>query len=171
MNKIVWQNIGRFILLMLVQLLVLNYINIGGYIMPMLYVLFVLMLPTDTPRVAMLFIAFGTGLLMDVMNNMLGFHALACIVVVMLRILFADRILTRGEPIAISTPSVYSVSPQYFIAYLLLLTTAFYLVFFFTELFGFRSLGGLLVATVGSSIVTSLLAILYQLIFIKREEI
>lgn len=169
MNRLVWRIIGRFVLLMALQLLVLNHVYLGGFIMPMLYVLFILMLPTGMSRVPLLLIAFGTGLLVDVMNNMLGFHALACTVVAMLRILFADRILTRNEPIVIATPSIFSVTPQYFISYLILLLAAFYLVFYTVELFGFRSFGGVLLATVCSTLATALLAVLYQLIFIKKE--
>ena len=139
--------------------------------MPMLYVLFILMLPTDTGRIPMLLIAFGTGLLVDVMNNMLGFHALACTVVAMLRILFANRILTRGEPVSIEIPGIYSVTPQYFISYLMLMFGAFYLVFFTVELFGFRGFGSILLSTVASTLVTTLLAVLYQYIFLKKETI
>lgn len=169
MNRTVWRIIGRFALLMALQLLVLNYVYLGGYVMPMLYVLFILMLPTGMKRIPLLLIAFGTGLLVDVMGNMLGFHALACTVVAMLRILFADRILTRGEPVTIDTPGIYSVTPQYFISYLMLMLAAFYLVFFTLELFGFRSFGGVLLATVASTLVTTLLAVLYQYIFLKKE--
>ena len=117
----------------------------------------------------MLLIAFATGLVVDVSGNMLGFHALACTVVAMLRILFADRILTRREPIVVETPSIHSVTPQYFISYLVLLLAAFYLVFFTVELFGFRSIGAVLTATVGSTLATTLLAVLYQFIFTKKE--
>lgn len=170
MNKTVWRNIGRFALLMLTQLLVLNYVYLGGYIMPMIYVLFILMLPTDTGRVPLLLIAFGTGLIVDIMAGMLGFHTLACTVVAMLRIWFANRILTRGEPVTITTPSIYSVTPQYFIAYLMLMLAAFYLVFYTAELWGFRGFGGVMLATLLSTIVTTLLAVLYQIVFVKKEE-
>ena len=169
MNKLIWRNIGRFALLMLIQILVLNHVYLGGYIMPMLYLLFILMLPTDTGRIPMLLIPFGTGLIMDIMSNMLGFHALACTVVAMLRILFADRILTRSEPVVISTPSIYSVTPQYFISYLLLMFASFYLIFFTAELFGFRGFWSVIVATVCSTLATTALAVLYQFIFFKKE--
>ena len=88
----------------------------------------------------------------------------------MMRITFADRILTRGENVTIETPSVFSVTPQYFISYLLLLTGAFYLVFYSVELFSFRGLGEVLLATVCSTVVTSLLVILYQYAFVRRKE-
>ncbi|MBO4587055.1 MAG: hypothetical protein J5677_04480 [Bacteroidales bacterium] len=171
MSKRVWRNIGRFALLMALQLLVLNHVYLGGFVMPMLYVLFILMLPTGMKRIPLLLIAFGTGLLVDVMNNMLGFHALACTVVAMMRILFADRILTRGEPVVVETPGIYSVTPQYFISYLMLMLGAFFLVFYTVELFGFRSFGGVLLATICSTVVTTLMAVLYQYIFLKKETI
>lgn len=170
MNNLVWRNIGRFVLLALVQLLVLNNVYLGGYVMPMLYVLFILMLPTSTGRIPMLLIAFGTGLLMDIMAGALGFHALACTVVAIMRILFADRILTRGENVAIANPGIYSVTPQYFISYLMLMLGIFYLLFYLLEIFSFRGFGGVLLATVCSTLVTTLLAVLYQWVFLKREE-
>ncbi len=171
MNMRIWRIIGRFVLLMAIQLVVLNHVYLGGYVMPMLYVLFVLMLPTDMGRIPMLLTAFGTGFLVDVMNNMLGFHALACTLLAMMRILFADRILTRGEPVTIEVPSIYTVTPQYFISYLMLMLGMFYLVFFTVELFGFRSFGGVILATVASTVVTTLMAVLYQYIFLRKETV
>ena len=170
MNKLVWRNIGRFLLLVLFQLLVLNNVWMGGYVMRMLYVLFILMLPTGMNRSLMLAVAFVTGLTVDAMNNMLGFHALACTAVAMMRILFTDRILTRGEPVEIAIPGIRSVTPPYYLSYLMLMLAAFYLVFFTTELFGFRGFGDVLLATICSTVVTTLLAVLYQLIFTSRKE-
>ena len=121
MNRKNWRIVGRFALLILIQLLVLNNVPLNAY-MPRLYLylLAILMLPTDMKRIPMLLTAFGTGLLMDIMDTSpLGFQALACSIVAMMRILFVDRILTRGESAVISTPSIYSVSLQYFISYLL----------------------------------------------------
>ena len=170
MNNLVLRNIGRFVLLMLLQLLVLNYVYLGGYVMPMLYVLFILMLPTSTGRVPMLLIASSTGLIIDIMAGTLGFQTLACTVVAMVRILFADRILTRGENIVVPIPSLRSVTPQYYVSYLLLMYSIFYLVLFTAELFSFRGLGGVLLATLASTLVSTLLAVLYQLHFVKKEE-
>lgn len=170
MNKQVWRNIGRFVLLMAFQLLVLNNVYLGGYVLPMIFVLFILMLPTGMRRIPLLLIAFGTGLTMDLMSNVLGFHALACTVVAMMRIWYADRILTRGEPVTITTPSVRSVTPQYFISYLLLMYASYYIVYFTSELFGSRGLGDMLLATLLSTLASTLLAVLYQLLFLKKKD-
>ena len=170
MSKLVWQNIGRFLLLVLFQVLVLNNVYLGGYILPMLYVLFILMLPTGMNRVLLLVTAFVTGALVDILTNHCGFHAFACVTVGMLRIWFADRILTRGEPVQVQTPSIYSVTPQYFITYLMLMLGAFYLIYFTVELWGFRGFGDVLLATLLSTIVTTLLAVLYQVAFQRGKE-
>ena len=155
-------------LLMAIQLLVLNYVYLGGYVMPMVYVLFILMLPTGMKRIPLLLVAFGTGLLVDVMNNMLGFHAIACTVLAMLRILFADRVLTRGEDNVVEHPSIFSVTPQYFISYLLLMLSIFYFIFFVAEMWGFRSFGGILLAVVCSTVVSALIMVLYLWVFLKK---
>ena len=47
---------------------------------------------------------------------------------------------------------------------------AFYLVFYTTELFGFRGFGGVLLATLCSTLVTTLLAVIYQALLLKKEE-
>ena len=87
-----------------------------------------------------------------------------------MRIWYADRILTRGEPVQIQTPSIYSVTPQYFVSYLLLLLAIFYLLFYTIELWGFRGFGDVLLATLLSTLVTTLLAVLYQIVFLKKKE-
>ena len=69
MSKRIWRIVGRFVLLMALQLLVLNHVYLGGYVMPMLYVLFILMLPTDTGRIPMLLIAFGANIYQKTINN------------------------------------------------------------------------------------------------------
>jgi len=55
----------RFALLVLLQVLVLNNINLGGYIHPYIYILFILLLPVSMNKNLVLFIAFFTGLTVD----------------------------------------------------------------------------------------------------------
>ena len=96
-NNLIIRNIIRFVVLMVLQVVIFNQVSLWGYVLPMLYVLFVLMLPTGMNKIALLLIAFATGLTEDLFCNLLGFHACACTVVALCRILFADKILTRNE--------------------------------------------------------------------------
>lgn len=169
MSKQVWINLGRLVLLMALQLLVINNINMGGYVMPMIYLLFIIMLPTNLKKVPVLLIAFATGLFIDIMSNALGFHALACTVMAMAKIMAGNKILTRGEPVAISTPGLFSVAPVQFITYSLFLLGTFYLVFFIAEMWGFRGFGSMLLATIASTLATTALIVVYQLIFLTKN--
>lgn len=154
---------------MLFQVLVLNNISFGGYAIPFLYVLFILMLPVGIGRVALLLTAFATGLCVDLFSNMMGFHAFSCTLVAFCRILFADRILTRNENIVIDTPSIYSSKPQYFVGYAVLLTLIFYTSYFFIELFDSHSLWRLLLTTILSTLLTATLMLVCQILFIKKK--
>lgn len=46
MTKLVLTNIFRFLLLIVLQILLINYVSFGGYLIPFIYILAVLMLPT-----------------------------------------------------------------------------------------------------------------------------
>lgn len=65
----------RFVVLVLLQVLVLNNMNLGGYIHPYIYLLFILLLPVKMNKNLVLFIAFFTGLTIDYFGNTLGLHA------------------------------------------------------------------------------------------------
>ena len=60
------RNIGRFIVLVLFQVLVLNNIQFSGYVNPFMYVLFILLLPFETPRWLLLLSGFLLGLSVDI---------------------------------------------------------------------------------------------------------
>ena len=167
-SRLVIQNIVRFFALMLVQILILNNVNISGFAIPYLYLLFILMLPTNTGKISMLLLGFVCGLTIDIFSNMLGFHTAACTLVAFCRIIFADRILTRNEAVVIATPSIYSVKPAYFVNYMLVLTAIFFFTFYALELFDSHGFFRLLFSTILSTLLTATLMLLSQLLFIKR---
>ena len=120
MTKLVLSNIFRFVVLIVLQILLLNYVNFGGYVIPFVYILAVLMLPTRVGNIPLLLIAFASGVLVDVFCNIPGFHAFCCTLMAFVRILVGNRMLTRGDPdVIIDVPSVRTVPFQPFALYLL----------------------------------------------------
>jgi len=61
MTKLVLTNIFRFLLLIVLQILLINYVSFGGYLIPFIYILAVLMLPTRLGNIPLLLIAFAAG--------------------------------------------------------------------------------------------------------------
>ena len=98
MTKLVLSNIFRFVVLIVLQILLLNYVNFGGYVIPFVYILAVLMLPTRVGNIPLLLIAFASGVLVDVFCNIPGFHAFCCTLMAFLRILVGNRMLNGPLP-------------------------------------------------------------------------
>ena len=170
MNNLIVRNTLRFLLLMLLQVLVLNQVYLGGFINPFLYVLFILMLPTNTNRMLLLLLAFLSGFCVDIFSNILGFHTMAATTVAFCRILFADRILTRGEQIVIETPSIQSTSFQQIAFYFFVLFFIYNFLYFLLEIFSFRDFWDILLSTTLSTLVVWILALLYQTIFLREKK-
>ena len=85
MLQTVIQNIIRFVVLVLVQVLVLNHVQFLGFVNPYVYVLFILSLPVRTPRWLTLVLSFGLGMAVDAFADTLGLHAFACVLAGFLR--------------------------------------------------------------------------------------
>lgn len=167
---LIFRNIGRWLLLVGLQVVVLDNVYIGGWANPILYVLFILMLPTGMNKNWMVTLAFLTGLTVDVFNNMLGFHAVACTLVAFMRTVFADRILTKDEPITISTPSIHSVRTQQYIGYMALLMGMYNLVYFSLVAFDLGDWWRVMISTVLSTVIDLVLALIYQAILLGNSE-
>ena len=171
MNRpLVFRNIGRFLLLVALQLLVFNNVYLGGYINPCIYLLFIAMLPTNTGKIPMLLIAFFTGLVVDVSTNLPGFHTFACTAVGFLRSIWLDRIIIRDDGEAVETPSIRSGSYQLFALYLFLLLLVFYVIYYSLLIFSFREMPSILLSSLLSAAVTWVLAILYQTLFLRKNK-
>lgn len=160
----------RFIILIAVQVLVLNHVEISGYINPFLYVLFILMLPVRIPRGLLLMIAFATGLLVDLFSNTTGMHAAACVLLAFLRPGWLKVIAPRDGYDAEAVPSVKRFGFQWFIIYSSVMVLVHHVFLFYIEVFRFSEFFSTLMRALASSIVTLLLIIITQYLFTKSEE-
>lgn len=75
MNRLVVTNIFRFIALVLIQVLIMNKVNFYGFLNPYIYILFILLLPFETPGWLLLVLSFSMGLTVDLFSGTLGLHA------------------------------------------------------------------------------------------------
>ena len=85
MTQAIFINILRWVLLLGVQLFVLNNIYLGGSFNPYLYVLIILSLPIELSALAILFIGFFTGFVLDVFSHTLGMHTMALTLLAFMR--------------------------------------------------------------------------------------
>ncbi len=67
----------RFILLLLLQIFVFNRFSLYGFLIPYVYVAFILFLPFNISKTWLLLLGFSTGIIIDIFGNSLGLHAAA----------------------------------------------------------------------------------------------
>lgn len=66
-----------FLLLVVLQEFVFDNINLGGVVNPYIYIMFIIMLPLDTPGWLLLLLGFGTGAAVDFMSGTPGLQAVS----------------------------------------------------------------------------------------------
>jgi len=84
MNKFT-ANFSRFFVLMLLQVFVFNYVQWFGFLNPVVYLLFLILLPLEMPKSVQYLLAFVTGFIMDAFLRTYGIQAFACVLMMFLR--------------------------------------------------------------------------------------
>jgi rod shape-determining protein MreD len=160
------QNIFRFILLVLFQVLVLNNIQFLGYINPYLYILFILALPVQIPRWFLLVLSFFIGMTIDVFSNTIGMHAFATVFIAFFRNGII-KLFTNIEEGNNPTPSFYTFGVSAYVKYVVVMVLIHHATLFMLEAFSFAHFWILSAKILLSSLVTILLILGIQLIKTK----
>lgn len=162
MIRLVLSNLFRFIFLLLIQIVVFNNIGIYNMFNPYVYVLFILLLPLDTPLYLLLGLSFAMGLSVDTFSNTGGMHAAASTLIAFMRPLILLIITPRGGYEHQSVPNLKNMGIQWFLAYSITMVTIHHLVLFQIEVFRINEFLITLTRSILSSIFTLLLILLSQ---------
>ena len=162
------KNIIRFIILILLQVTIFNNIQLSGFINPYLYVLFILLLPFDTPPWLLLVLSFFMGLSIDIFSNTIGIHASACVFMGFLRPYVLNYISVRDNYECNIEQGLYVYGFSWFLKYALILILAHHSFLFVVEVFSFQNFGDTIIRILLSSIFTLILVIISQFIISKK---
>lgn len=152
-----------FIALIFAQIIILNNIELGGYINPYLYVLFILMLPFETNDKLVLALAFVIGFTIDIFSSTLGFHTSAAVFMAFSRKYILKLIQPRGGYEFGTTPSLQHMGLSWYITYAVFLVVLHHLFLFYIESFNFSQFFTTLARVILSSIFTLVLIFIVQL--------
>ena len=159
----------RFFVLLLIQVLLLNNIHFLGYINPYVYIIFILLMPFETPRAMLLIMAFAIGISVDFFSNSLGMHAAATVFAAYFRPGVMSLITSRKEYEPGVEPSIVDLGFQWFFMYALILVGLHHLVLFLLEVFRFSDFFSTLGHSILNTLVTVLFIILSQYIFYRKK--
>ena len=163
-------NIVRFILLVFFQVFILNKLNIAGYLHPYAYILFIILLPFETPAWLRLILGFSLGLTVDLFSGTVGMHAAATTLMAYVRPFALKTISSRKDYEQGMSPGIKDLGLQWFISYSLLLTFIHHSLYFFVEAFILSEIFQIILRIAASTIVSTLIIVLLNLLFVSRSK-
>jgi len=170
MINLVSRNIIRMIFLVIFQVAILNNIQLGGYINPYLYVLFILMLPFETPKWLLLVSAFLMGISVDMFSDTMGIHTAACVFMAYCRPGILSVVSSRQEYEPGIQPTIRDLGFKWFFSYSLILVIIHHILLFYLEVFSFSEFFQTLLRVGFSIIFTMLLLILSQYVMYRPKK-
>lgn len=157
-----------FVALVLAQAFIFNNIQLGGFINPNVYVLFILLLPFSTPGWIILLSAFFLGLSIDIFSQTLGMHAFASVFMAGLRPFTLRIISPREGYIANTTPRIADYGFGWFLRYTLILVLFHHITLFYLEVFTFNGFFRTLLRTILSVTFTVIIVLIEQYLFERK---
>jgi rod shape-determining protein MreD len=168
MIREIYKNIGSFIFLVLLQVLILNNIEFSGFINPYLYILFILLLPFETPKWLLITVSFVLGITIDIFSNTLGMHAFACVAIGYIRPFVLKVFAPREGYDTGMRPGLHSFGMEWMLKYAIIMAFIHHFILFYIETFKFQMFFSTFLRVILSTIFTVILIILSQLLTIKR---
>lgn len=160
----------QFIGLLLFQLFVLNNINLGGYVTPYAYILFIALYPAQYNKGLFMLLAFGTGLVVDIFELSGGLHAMGSVFAAYIRNWLLTA--TTGESIKdLKNFNPRNIPFSKLALFLFLLTLAHHTVLFTFEALSWAEIDQVIPRVVLSTAASLLVQLLLIYLSIKPKRI
>ncbi|MDX1462630.1 MAG: rod shape-determining protein MreD [Marinirhabdus sp.] len=160
-------NIGRFIILVMVQILLFNHINFLGYVNPFPYILFILVFPFTGNKSLLIFLGFLLGLSIDIFSDSGGVHAAACVFIAYLRPLILK--FSFGVSYEFNTIKLNKADLGARLTYITIMVVLHHIMLFTLEIFNISHIMLVLKSTLFSSIFTILVVFCISLLFSRKN--
>lgn len=168
MNKDTLLHIGRFIILILVQVLVLNHINFLGDLNPYIYIIFILLAPININKSLFLLVSFILGLTIDMFGDSGGVHAAACLIIAFFRPVALRTVF--GLSYEFQTVKLSNIGFGEKLAYVTLMVLTHHIILFSLEFFNFSHILLIAKKTLFSSLFTIVVTMLVLVLFRRKSD-
>ena len=170
MSRVLIFNLIRFVVLILLQAFLLKNISLYNLSVPYLYILFILLLPFETPNLLLFLLSFVLGITIDAFYDTPGLHAAACVVLAFVRVLFISITVQKdgfdNEP----EPTLGNMGFRWFFTYAAVLILFHHFFLFNLEVFRLSELQYTLLRFLSSSVFTLFLVLISSFLFYRRKE-
>jgi rod shape-determining protein MreD len=160
------KQIGRYLLIMVLQVLLFDQLQLWGACHPYIYVLCLLMMPITLPHSADMLIGAFAGFIMDIFCNSLGVHMAACILLMYIRPYLIGVIVNDKDRLN-EQISLHAIGMEALLKYTVIMVLIHHLTVFSLAAWSWSHMGFVLLETIVSSTITILLVIGYNVLRYK----
>jgi len=158
----------QFLVLVLLQVFILNNVQLGGFINPYIYILFIILLPVNTPKWLLLVLGFVLGLSIDLFAHTPGMNSSASVFLAFIRPYILEIVAPREGYEKDSSPRIKIYGFTWFLRYAFIMVLAHHFVLFYIEVFRFSDFFLTFSRVILSTIFSTLLIVTIQYL-IYRE--
>ena len=155
------KQIGRYFLVMLLQVLLFDQLQLLGVCHPYIYILCLLMMPITLPHSADMIIGAVVGLIMDIFCNSLGVHTASCIFIMFIRPYLIGAIVNDKDRLN-EQITLRTLGMEALLKYTVILVLAHHLMVFLLAAWSWSHIGFVLMETIVSSLITISIIIGYN---------
>ena len=160
------KQIGRYLLIMILQVLLFDQLQLWGACHPYIYVLCLLMMPITLPHSVDMLIGAFAGFIMDIFCNSLGVHMAACILLMYIRPYLIGVIVNDKDRLN-EQISLHAIGMEALLKYTVIMVLIHHLTVFSLAAWSWSHMGFVLLETIVSSTITILLVIGYNVLRYK----
>jgi len=157
------KQIGRYIVVMLLQVLLFDQLQLWGVCHPYIYILCLLMMPITLPHSVDMIIGAGVGLMMDICCNSLGVHMAACILLMFIRPYLIGAIVNDKDRLN-EQLTLRTLGMEALIKYVVIMVLIHHLTVFSLAAWSWAHIGFVLLETLVSSILTMCIILGYNIL-------
>jgi len=168
MNNLILSNTIRFIGLVLLQVLILNHIDLFGYINPIAYIIWIFLFPIRKNKSLLLIASFLLGLSIDFFSDSGGINAAATLFIAFIRLPILKAILRKSDFDYVLF-NIRTISLDKIFLYITTLTIIHHFIVFSLEYFSYNDFTTIISNTFFTSIFTILISIFGILLFVKKK--
>jgi rod shape-determining protein MreD len=162
------RNIFRFVVVILFQVLVMDNVMINGYMIPYIYLLFILLMPFETPRWVQLLSGFALGLAMDLFTGTPGMHTAATVLAAFARPYLLGLLAPRDGYEPETFPRIHYYGLLWFLKYTVLIVLIHHLALFYLEVFQLKFFFSTLLRVILSTILSTSTIVLSQYFVFRK---
>jgi len=165
---IIGRNIIRFIVVITFQVLIMDNVMINGYMIPYVYLLFILLMPFETPQWVLLLSGFFLGLGIDLLENTPGLHTAATVLIAFVRPYLLSLLAPRDGYETDTFPRIHFYGFTWFLKYTLIIVGIHHLALFYLEIFQLKDFLSTLLRVILSSLLSTSTILISQYFVFRK---